>query len=213
MRQLVSPRRLALAAVAAVLCLPVASASAAEQLVGLTADNQLLLFRSDSPSNLQGSVTVTGLATGETLLGIGYQDALGRIYALGSTNRLYVVNPITGAALPVSTLPFSPPLNGDAFAFAVDNTTNLAPRVLEHRSERDRLDRHRPERRLQLRPTAMTRPTPVRAAPRSCRRWPTRSRRRVARAPRACTRSTPPARRWSPRPRRPRCCARSAISA
>ena len=102
MRSLVTLRRLALAAVAAGLCVP-ATASAAEQLVGLTADNQLLLFRSDSPSNLQGSVTVTGLATGETLLGIGYQDALGRIYALGSTNRLYVVSPITGAALPVST--------------------------------------------------------------------------------------------------------------
>jgi hypothetical protein len=125
MRPPVTSRRLALAAVLVSLCVP-ASASAAEQLVGLTADNQLLLFRSDSPSNLQGSVTVTGLATGETLLGIGYQESFGRIYAMGSTNRLYVVNPITGAALPVSTLPFSPPLNGDAFAFAVDNSTNLA---------------------------------------------------------------------------------------
>jgi hypothetical protein len=125
MRSLVTLRRLALMAAVVGLGAP-ASASAAEQLVGLTADNQLLLFRSDSPSNLQGAVTVSGLATGETLLGIGYQEALGRIYALGSTNRLYVVNPITGAALPVSTLPFSPPLNGDAFAFAVDNTTNLA---------------------------------------------------------------------------------------
>jgi hypothetical protein len=125
MRSLVTFRRLALMAAVVGLGAP-ASASAAEQLAGLTADNQLLLFRSDSPSNLQGAVTVSGLATGETLLGIGYQEALGRIYALGSTNRLYVVNPITGAALPVSTLPFSPPLNGDAFAFAVDNTTNLA---------------------------------------------------------------------------------------
>jgi hypothetical protein len=125
MRSLVTLRRLALMAAVLGLGAP-ASASAAEQLVGLTADNQLLLFRSDSPSNLQGAVTVSGLATGETLLGIGYQETLGRIYALGSTNRLYVVNPITGAALPVSTLPFSPPLNGDAFAFAVDNTTNLA---------------------------------------------------------------------------------------
>jgi hypothetical protein len=125
MRSLVTFRRLALVAAVVGLGAP-ASASAAEQLVGLTADNQLLLFRSDSPSNLQGAVTVTGLATGETLLGIGYQETLGRIYALGSTNRLYVVNPITGAALPVSTLPFSPPLNGDAFAFALDNSTNLA---------------------------------------------------------------------------------------
>jgi hypothetical protein len=126
MRSLVTPCRLALAAVAASVCLPIASASAAEQLVGLTADNQLLLFRSDSPSNLQGAVTVTGLASGETLLGLGYQEQLGRIYAMGSTNRLYVVNPITGAALPVASTPFSPPLNGDAFAFAVDTSTNLA---------------------------------------------------------------------------------------
>jgi hypothetical protein len=125
MRSLVTLRRLALTA--ALVCLGVpASASAAEQLVGLTADNQLLLFRSDSPSNLQGSVTVSGLATGEKLLGISYLDTIGRVYALGSTNRLYVVNPVTGAALPVSTLPFSPPLNGETFAFAVDPSTNLA---------------------------------------------------------------------------------------
>lgn len=126
MRPPLTPRRLALAAAIVVSLGAPATASAAEQLAGLTADNQLLLFRSDSPANLQGAVTVSGLATGETLLGIGYQDALGRIYALGSTNRLYVVSPITGAALPVATTPFAPPLNGDAFAFAVDNSTNLA---------------------------------------------------------------------------------------
>ncbi len=125
MRSPVTLRRVALAAAVVSLCLP-ASASAAEQLAGLTADNQLLLFRSDSPANLQGAVTVTGLETGETLLAIGYQDQLGRIYALGSTNRLYVVNPITGAARPVSTTAFSPPLNGDQFTLALDNSTNLA---------------------------------------------------------------------------------------
>jgi len=118
MRPLATLRTLALAA-ALGLCAP-AAASAAEQLAGLTEDNQILLFRSDSPGNLQGAITVSGLQTGETLVGIGWLDSTGRLYGLGSTNRVYVINPLTGAATPLSNTPFSPPLNGATFAFAID---------------------------------------------------------------------------------------------
>ena len=124
MRPLATLRTLALAA-ALGLCAP-AAASAAEQLAGLTEDNQILLFRSDSPGNLQGALTVSGLQTGETLVGIGWADGIGRMYGLGSTNRVYIINPVTGAATPVSNTPFSPPLNGASFAFAIDPSSQQA---------------------------------------------------------------------------------------
>ncbi|MBX5439922.1 MAG: DUF4394 domain-containing protein [Solirubrobacteraceae bacterium] len=121
MRSLAILRTLALA-VGLGLAAP-AAATAAEQLAGLTEDNQILLFRSDSPGNLQGALAVTGLQSGETLVGLGWLESTGRLYALGSTNRVYVVNPVTGAATPLSNTAFSPPLNGATFAFGIDPTT------------------------------------------------------------------------------------------
>lgn len=116
-------RHTAAAVVAVAAITAPATAQAAEQLAGVTADNQLYLFRSDSPSNLQLAVPVTGLQSNEQLLGLDSVATTGRLYALGSTNRIYVIDPITGAATPISTTPFSPPLNGTAFAFSIDPVT------------------------------------------------------------------------------------------
>lgn len=116
-------RHTAAAVVAVAAIAAPATAQAAEQLAGVTADNQLYLFRSDSPGNLQLAVPVTGLQSNEQLLGLDSVATTGRLYALGSTNRIYVIDPITGAATPISTTPFSPPLNGTAFAFSIDPVT------------------------------------------------------------------------------------------
>lgn len=108
-----------------------AGAQAAEQLVALTSDGQVMLFRSDSPGKVQGAELVTGLQPAESLLALDVQPSTGRLYALGSSNRIYLVNPVTGAATPVSNTPFSPPLNGTTFTFGIDPTTNEA-RVLSN---------------------------------------------------------------------------------
>jgi hypothetical protein len=118
MRPFALPRVLALA-FGLTLLVP-AAASASEQLAGLTDDNTVVYFRSDSPGNLQGAVTVTGLQTGEKLLGISWVSSVGRLYGLGSTNRIYTINTITGLATPLTNIPFTPPLNGTVFAFGVD---------------------------------------------------------------------------------------------
>jgi hypothetical protein len=118
MRSLALPRVLALA-LGLTLLVP-AAASASEQLAGLTDDNTVVYFRSDSPGNLQSAITVTGLASGEKLLGISWVAGIGRLYGLGSTNRMYAINTITGAATPLTNIPFTPPLNGTTFAFGVD---------------------------------------------------------------------------------------------
>jgi hypothetical protein len=124
MRSLALPRVLALALGLALLA--PAAASAAEQFAGLTDDGQLLYFRSDSPGNLQGAVSVTGLQTGETLLGISWVPSVGRLYGLGSTNRIYTINTITGAAIALTNIPFTPPLNGTTFAFGIDAQSQQA---------------------------------------------------------------------------------------
>src|SRR3712207_4408284 len=82
-------------------------------LVALTTANSLVRFDSAAPGTLLGSATplpITGLQAGETLQGIDFRPASGQLYALGSTSRLYVVNPTTGAATALGTAPFTPAL-------------------------------------------------------------------------------------------------------
>lgn len=119
-------RRLQALLVAGLLLGAPASAQAAEQFAALTSDGQIMLFRSDSPGKVQGAELVGGLQPAETLLGLDVLPSNGRIFALGSSNRIYVVNPVTGAATAVSNTPFSPPLNGTTFTFGIDPTTNDA---------------------------------------------------------------------------------------
>jgi hypothetical protein len=116
------PVRLALAAVVAALAVP-ASAPAAEVFAGLTDDARLIVFQSDSPGAVRYATRVTGLQTGERLVGIDTRRLDGRVYALGSSNRLYVLNLVTGQALSVNA-PFSPPLEGTRFAFASEPGTD-----------------------------------------------------------------------------------------
>jgi hypothetical protein len=69
-------------------------------------------------SNSLGSVTtvpLTGLQTNETLVGIDLRPSNGLLYGVGSTSRVYTINPLTGAATPVGASQFSPLLNGTSF--------------------------------------------------------------------------------------------------
>ena len=93
-----------------------APALAAEAFYGVTPDNQLVTFHSDSPAALRTAVPLAGLAPGERILGLDMRPRTGQLYALGSTNRVYVVTPISGAARPLGE-PFTPPLAGTSFGF------------------------------------------------------------------------------------------------
>src|SRR5262245_1340913 len=42
------------------------------------------------------TVPVTGMQVGETLVGIDVRPATSALYGLGSTSRMYTLNPITG---------------------------------------------------------------------------------------------------------------------
>ena len=98
-----------------------AATAPAETLYGLTAGNSLARFDSASPGVTTTSL-ISGLAAGESLLGIDFRPADGKLYGMGSSNRLYTIN----IASAVATLagsgpnnnPFGPPiLSGADFGF------------------------------------------------------------------------------------------------
>ena len=75
------------------------TSAGAEQIVGLTSTNGLIVFDSASPGSTS-TVPITGLAGGDVVSGIDYRPATGQLYLLGS-DRIYTVNPLTGAATQV----------------------------------------------------------------------------------------------------------------
>ena len=74
------------------------------EVVGLTADHQLVRAAASAPNTLLSSVPVTGLPEGETLLGIDQRPADRQLYALSSAGKLYTVDASTGVATAKSTL-------------------------------------------------------------------------------------------------------------
>jgi hypothetical protein len=91
--------------------------------VGLTSDNSLAFFNSDNLANVN-RIGLTGLQSGENLLGIDFRPQTGQLFGLGSTNRLYSINLTTGAATQVGTQPFSVALSGTSFGFDFNPTVD-----------------------------------------------------------------------------------------
>ncbi|HVY63597.1 MAG TPA: DUF4394 domain-containing protein [Gammaproteobacteria bacterium] len=65
---------------------------------GVTADGKLVSFKVGSPGTFDTSNTISGLQGGETVIGIDFRPANGKLYAATSGGRVYVVDPATGAA-------------------------------------------------------------------------------------------------------------------
>jgi hypothetical protein len=88
---------------------------ATETMYATTASGKLLRFNRSAPGTIEASVTITGLQSGESVLGIDFRPATGQLYALGSTSRIYTIDPATGAATEVGSGPFTPALSGSEF--------------------------------------------------------------------------------------------------
>jgi hypothetical protein len=87
----------------------------AEDIFGLTTDGKIVRFDSSAPGTIISSVTVTGLQTGETIVGMDFRPGDGKLYAVGSTSRIYTLNVVTGVATQIGTSAFTPALNGTIF--------------------------------------------------------------------------------------------------
>lgn len=64
----------------------------------LTNDNKLLLFNAQNPNMITSQVAITGLQSGEIILGIDFRPATGQLYGLGNSSRIYVIDHKTGVA-------------------------------------------------------------------------------------------------------------------
>jgi hypothetical protein len=67
------------------------------------AGNTLDKYSTACPETVLSSAKITGLQTGEKILGIDFRPITGQLYALGSNSRVYIVDPGNG----VATLAFS----------------------------------------------------------------------------------------------------------
>jgi hypothetical protein len=84
---------------------------------GVTSTGRLVTFDRAAPA-LDTAIAVTGLQSGETVIGLDVRAGgatPGELYALGSTGRLYTVNTTTGVATLKSTLAADPADTTDAF--------------------------------------------------------------------------------------------------
>lgn len=76
-----------------------------EQVWALTDSHQLLRFAAAEPQRIQVRRSITGLPSGERLVGIDYRVARGTLYALSRSGLLYTIDTETGAATRVGNGP------------------------------------------------------------------------------------------------------------
>lgn len=76
-----------------------ATASAAELFYTVGPQNRLLTFTSDAPAALAGGVPIYGLQPGERILGLDVRPDTEELFGVGSTSRIYRINPGSGRAL------------------------------------------------------------------------------------------------------------------
>ena len=91
---------------------------------GIDTANTLIRFSNTAPGSITRSVTVTGLKTGERVVGIDFRVVDGKLYGLGDSSRLYTIDTTSGAATPVDTT-FTPALVGTAFGFGLNPVADL----------------------------------------------------------------------------------------
>ncbi len=132
------------------LILMLAPAVHAEPIVGLTSNNRLLTFDSLTPGTITNTATITGLQTGETLVGIDLRPRNATVYGLGRSSTgagsIYILAANTGVATRVAGLTANAAdttnlftsLQGSAFGIdfnPVPDTTDAATGSLRVTSE------------------------------------------------------------------------------
>nr|WP_314498614.1 DUF4394 domain-containing protein [uncultured Chryseobacterium sp.] len=98
--------------------------------------NALQIFDPNKPEPV--SKPITGLQSGENILGIDFRPLNGQLYALGNSSRIYTINLGTGAATAVGAQ-FPTLLSGTDFGFDFNPTVDKI-RVVSNTGQNLRLD-------------------------------------------------------------------------
>jgi hypothetical protein len=76
---------------------------AKEEIVAVTASNQLLRFNAGQPQLVRSRQPLRGLRDGEKILGIDYRVARGELFALGASGQLYKIDVASATASAIGT--------------------------------------------------------------------------------------------------------------
>ncbi|MEZ4798397.1 MAG: DUF4394 domain-containing protein [Flavobacteriales bacterium] len=81
-----------------------------QKVFAITSNNYLIEFDSANPEHVISHKAVSGFASGHVISGLDVRPATGELYAIGYNNtsgeaQLYVINPASGAAMPIGDGP------------------------------------------------------------------------------------------------------------
>lgn len=82
---------------------------------GVTTDNRVVTMEGTGVGHVAKNVPITGLQASETVVGIDVRPATGQLFAVGSSSRIYKLDPASGVATAVGSGPFTPALSGASF--------------------------------------------------------------------------------------------------
>ena len=85
--------------------------------------NNFSLFHSASPGTVDRFLPITGLLTGDRIVGIDFRAVDGKLYGVGIDSRVYTVDTVTAVAIPVGAT-FTPALDGEHFGVVLDPATD-----------------------------------------------------------------------------------------
>lgn len=89
---------------------------AKEEIVAVTASNQLLRFNAGQPQKVRDSKPLMGLPAGEKIIGIDYRVAYGKLFALGASGQLYRIDAASAAVTTIGA-PAALPAEGKSWGF------------------------------------------------------------------------------------------------
>ena len=94
-----------------------------ERVYAVTAGGDLVSFDANNPGSILSRAPVANLNTGERVVGIDFRPANNRLYALGSSSQLYIIDARTGIASRVGA-PLSAALSGTEFGVDFNPTVD-----------------------------------------------------------------------------------------
>ncbi len=109
---------------------PVISIAFKTNPIAYAADASNKLYRFDPTNPNPIAVDFSGLADGETILGLDFRPANGQLLAISSRNQLYSVNPSNGALAAIGS-PLSPGIMGNLVGFDFNPTVDRIRLVTE----------------------------------------------------------------------------------
>lgn len=115
-----------------------ASGARAETAYAVDSRVLLLTFATELPAFVTDIKLIRGLQPGEGIVGIDFRPANKKLYGLGSSSRLYVIDTESGQATAVGSGPFTPALDGTEFGFDFNPTVDRI-RVTSDRGQNLRL--------------------------------------------------------------------------